>query len=328
MWKPLAADWGILAGSVAFAILGFVGPSESRADTGDIFPGGGPRRTDCLTVFQLPAAPSIVGKRLVCVDGDPACDTDGVVNGRCAFSIGLCTNYSGADRCDRQGVGSITVEDAEDDGSREFDPDFQALQSQADSFFDFPEELPDRCMPLSTVLVAVDGPRRGGNCRAGRKTIRVHSRSTYVGGQSVLDRDQLRLSCRPARDGCDEKLFFDSTFDRIQRQVFNQSCAVGGCHDSESTSGGLLLEIGASYQGIVGVEPLNGAARVAGLLLVAPGDVTNSFLMRKLTGSLGPGLGGRMPADGPRIPKHLRTLVQDWIVEGAFEDGWLGETVE
>ncbi|MDG2010890.1 MAG: hypothetical protein P8K76_14045 [Candidatus Binatia bacterium] len=316
MWKSLGAIFGGLL---------IVSATGSPSFSGDIFQGGGPRSTDCLAVFQVPAADAIVGKRLVCTDGDPTCDSDGVVNGQCAFSVGICSNYSGGDRCDRQGLRQITVEDAEDDGSREFDPDFQALQSLADAFFEFPEELDERCMPLSTVLVPVDGPRRGGSCRTGRKTVRLRSRSIYVGGESVLDRDQLRLSCRPARGGCDEKIFFDGTFDRIQRQILDKGCAVGGCHDSESTAGGLLLETGAAYGELVGMEPGNGAARAAGLLLVAPGDPDRSFLLRKLTGSLSPGFGGRMPDDGPRIPRHLRVLVQDWIAEGALADGWLDD---
>ena len=32
-----------------------------------------------------------------------------------------------------------------------------------------------------------------------------------------------------------------------------------------------------------------------------------------------------MPDDGPRIPRHLRVLVQDWIAEGALADGWLDD---
>ncbi len=291
----------------------------------DVFAGGGPRRTDCLTVFDVQAASRIVGRRLVCRDGDPDCDTDGVVNGRCVFSVGLCVNHTATPGCDRSGVRWVTVLDAEDDGSREFDPDFQALQLQAEAFFDFPEEAPDQCMPRSSVIVPVDGPRRGGRCRTGRKTVRVESRSTFEQGQSVLDRDRLQLSCRPAPDGCDEKLFFSSSFDRIQRQVFNQGCAVGGCHDSESTAGGLLLEFGASYEGLAEVAPLNGAARAAGLLLVDPGDPENSFLLGKLEGGLGAGFGGRMPADGNRIPGHLRDLIRDWILADAPEQGWLDD---
>ena len=315
MWKPARIF------CLIFAALCL--PEE--AVSADVFAGGGPRRTDCLTVFDVPAASQIVASRLVCVDGDPGCDADGEVNGRCVFEVGLCANYTGNPGCDRSGVRWITVADAEDDGSREFDPDFQALQLQADAFFDFPEEASDRCMPRSTVIVPVDGPRRGGSCRTGRKTVRLQSRSTFQAGSSVVDRDRLRLSCRPAPAGCDEKLFFSSSFDRIQRQVFNQGCAVGGCHDSESTAGGLLLEIGASYPGLVDTEPLNGAARAAGLLLVDAGDPENSFLLRKLEGTLAPGFGGRMPADGPRIPGHLRELVREWIVSGSPENGWLDD---
>ena len=57
-------------------------------------------------------------------------------------------------------------------------------------------------------------------------------------------------------NGCDpQTLFTGGTFDRIQRQVFNQNCALSGCHDSQSQAGDLLLETGAAPQGKNGGGP-------------------------------------------------------------------------
>ena len=55
------------------------------------------------------------------------------------------------------------------------------------------------------------------------------------------------MECDPAPSGCDPMAIYTGTFDRIQRQIFNQSCAVSGCHDSQSQTGGLLLETGAAH---------------------------------------------------------------------------------
>jgi hypothetical protein len=209
----------------------------ARAGT---IPGGGLRRSDCLAVFETPLVGNLRARRIVCTDGDPTCDADGIVNGACSLEVGVCLNASGLEHCSSPGVVWVTVEHAEDDGDRLFDPDFQALQARIDAKADFPEQEADVCTALSLFRVPVDGPRRAGSCRSGQKTIRLDSRSVFSDGRWVRDRDRLRLVCRPAPGGCDAALFFAGTFDRIQQQVFDQRCATGGCHDSESTAGGLL----------------------------------------------------------------------------------------
>src|SRR5205085_1489346 len=52
-------------------------------------PGGGLPDADCRVVFQGVSATS--GESgVVCRDGDPACDADGVSDGKCAFAVQLC----------------------------------------------------------------------------------------------------------------------------------------------------------------------------------------------------------------------------------------------
>jgi len=52
---------------------------------------GGSGKTDCLAEFDgVPSA------RVRCTDGDPACDSDGVVNGACRFAVTTCLNVTDA----------------------------------------------------------------------------------------------------------------------------------------------------------------------------------------------------------------------------------------
>ena len=67
-----------------------------------------------------------------------------------------------------------------------------------------------------------------------------------VKGESIdkTHKDKIDLRCDPPVGGCDPGTLFTGTYDRVQRQIFNQSCAVSGCHDSNAfvNSGNLLLE--------------------------------------------------------------------------------------
>lgn len=106
-----------------------------------------------------------------------------------------------------------------------------------------------------------------------------------------------------------------STFDLVQRDIFDVRCATGGCHDS-ATAGGLNLESGRSFANLVGVSPVNRAAAAAGLQLVVPFDPERSFLLVKLT-SPGPGEGSRMPLNGAALSPADIDLVRSWITDGA-----------
>jgi len=69
--------------------------------------GGGFADTDCTIAFGgVDADAGMSG--VVCVDGDPTCDADGVVNGSCAFAPALCTHVS-ADGCGTRDVDSVHV---------------------------------------------------------------------------------------------------------------------------------------------------------------------------------------------------------------------------
>lgn len=298
--------------------------------------GGGAAATDCLLVLDAPVTyPSARPRHVRCVDGDPTCDADATVDGLCRLAIRVCVNSTFDPRCASPGVASITVEHALDNGDRKFDPDFQALQTRIDNDLDLSTGgTPDLCTGWTTFTVPIDGPVGRGRCRRGKKRLKIETRSAAVNGRPVRDRDRMKLECEPAPgDGCNPQALFTGTFDRIQRQIFDRSCAVGGCHDSQSSAGGMILEAGAAYGNLVGALPTNTEARLLGWKRVDPGtagaggDADASLLYHKITGDLpSPALGERMPLGRRRLHATLREIIRLWIEAGAPQTGWVPGT--
>jgi hypothetical protein len=324
--KPalLIARIGVISLAVAMSA------SVARAD---IAGGGGSKKKDCLSVFDAPVNyPTRKPKKIRCTDGDVACDSDGEVNGVCSFPVAVCANHSTLNpKCVPMGVDSIEVDHAEDDGDPRFDPEFQAIQSRIDNEIQPPTALEDCTFPTN-VTVRVRGPLANGKCRRGKKKLRLTAESFVMpGGKRDRDRDKLLMICDPAPGPCDAMVFFDSTFDRIQQQVFTPSCALNGCHDSEGLAGDMLLEDGTAYAQTVGVTPDNPTAEAAGLdrvYVVDPmtGDPTLSFLYRKITNDLDPGMGERMPLNASSLDASLIEIIRLWILAGAPETGWVPGT--
>lgn len=319
----LAARVGVFVGAL---VLG----AASAADA-VLVAGGGSARTDCLAQFDADAnVPAKRPRNAICADGDP-CDADGMVNGQCAFRVAICVNTTGDPRCTLEGVEGVHVRDAADDGSPDFDPEFQALQARVDAALELPTHVVDQCTLSTVITVPVRGPFARGRCLKSRKTLRVETLSTLQNGRSLVDVDKMRFQCEPAAIGCAPRALFTGTFDRVQRQVFDQSCALSGCHDSQSKQAELLLEAGGSLSSLVNVVPSNGVAAAAGWFRVAVtspgvGDPATSLLVRKVTGNLGAGLGKRMPFNRPALDPHLTDLVTRWVAAGAPDTGWVPGT--
>ncbi len=312
---------------LALALLAWGAPPLGATIVG----GGGSARGDCLAVFQAPAnTPATHPRRVRCTDGDPSCDADGTVNGICEFPIAVCANSDFSPMCSLQGVQSITIAHALDDGDPKFDPELQALQSRVQNEIDPPTTVGDQCTTATTFHVTVRGPFAAGVCKPAKTVVQMVALSSLIDGRIHRDVDRLKLRCDPAPEGCSPRAFFTGTFDRIQHQVFSQSCAVSGCHDSQSRTGNLLLEPGAAYTNLVGVTPDNPAAEGAGwqrvhVLDPTSGDPATSLLMQKLLGPP-PGFGARMPFGRPKLDQTLIDLVQLWIAAGAPATGWVPGT--
>ena len=263
-----------------------------------------------------------------CRDGDP-CDADGAVDGTCTFEVGVCANSTrDASACLSPGAESIEVDHAQDDGDPLFDPAFQSLQARIDGL-DLPTAVQDACSTATRIQVPLDGPVAGDRCRGSRKVLRVRAVSLPVAGLGrIEDSDVLRLSCVPAPDSCIPEALYEGTFDRIQKQVFDRSCALSGCHDSQTMQAGLLLEVGASWTNLVGVEPTTPAAADLGWKRVTAGDPFASFLLRKVSGTPGEGLGERMPWRRRGLAAREVDLLRRWIEAGAPQVGWVPGTQE
>lgn len=313
-----------------FAAAVVIALSAATAGDAAIFGGGGGARNDCLLVFDAPVNdPLSRPKRIRCTDGDSACDADATVNGQCVFAVGTCANSTfDTARCTSPGVSLITVADAEDNGDPKFDPDFQALQIRIDGQIDPPTATANRCSTPTNVRVPVAGPAPGDVCKSGKKQVKITTLHIQ-GPRALKDTDKLKLQCDPPVP-CDPQALFAGTFDRIQRQVFSRSCALSGCHDSQSQAGGMLLEAGSAYSNLADTTPTNAAAAALGWRRVdaANASADSSFLYHKLTGDYpaDPALGERMPFGRPRLDDYLVEIVRLWIESGAPQAGWVPGT--
>jgi hypothetical protein len=297
--------------------------------------GGGSQGKDCLVVFEASANfPLAVPKQVRCTDGDPSCDADGDVNGICSLPVKVCANSTFSSECTLNGVAQINVDHSFDNGNdAKFDPDFLAMRQRIEQDFSFPLTSVGVCTGTVNFRVPIKGPLGNNNsCARTRKKLKLRSVSTPASG-AANDTDTLKLYCEPAPgNGCDPQTLFDGTFDRIQRQIFNQSCALGGCHDSESQMSGLLLETGAAYGNLINQTPVNASAANAGWLRVSvvpdvSGDPDTSFLLHKIEGDLPDGTyGSRMPLDKPKLNSTLRDIIQLWIEAGAPQTTWVPGT--
>jgi hypothetical protein len=328
----------IVSTALLSALFAVTSPSDAI-----IIGGGGSGSTDCLGVFAAAAnQPTTKPRNIRCTDGDASCDGDGTVNGVCTFKVSFCANSThDPARCNLAGVDDIVVEHALDDGSEKFDPDFQAFQSRIEGEIEPPTNDLDACTDdldpenQTSIRVFIEGPF-GSNgvykCKKSKKLLKVVS-SGIIGGKFVKDTDKLKMQCDPAPGGCDPSLLYLGTFDRIQRQIFDQTCAVSGCHDSQTTEGNLLLETGASHGNLVNVIPDNVPADNAGwkrVTVIDPmvsGDPATSYLYHKLTGDLPQGFGDRMPFERKKLDQSLIEVVRLWIEAGApTTDTWVPGT--
>jgi hypothetical protein len=299
------------------------------------FGGGGSAKRDCLVTFDAAINyPTSKPKQVRCVDGDPTCDADAMVDGVCSFELSVCANSTFEPSCTLDAVQSIIVDHAEDNGDRKFDPDFQSVQTAIDGDIQPPTNTTDLCTLPTTILVPIKGPIGKNRCGPQRKKIKLTALSQVIDGRIYKDRDRIKFTCIPAPNGCEPTSLYSGTFDRIQRQILNQSCALSGCHDSQTQAGNLLLDSGAAYGNLLNVSPSNPSASGAGWLRVdAPnppgtsGDASNSYLFNKIDDNLpAASYGERMPLNQRKLNKTLRQVIELWIEAGAPQTGWVPGT--
>ncbi|MCE7935862.1 MAG: hypothetical protein DYG96_14895, partial [Chlorobi bacterium CHB2] len=79
-----------------------------------------------------------------------------------------------------------------------------------------------------------------------------------------------------------------ASFTLLQTELFAKSCAISGCHAGTTPTGGLSLNPAVAWKNLVGIVPANEAAAAEGMQRVMPGQPERSFLLKKLSGELGP----------------------------------------
>jgi hypothetical protein len=102
-----------------------------------------------------------------------------------------------------------------------------------------------------------------------------------------------------------------SKFSNLQKNVFNNSCAVSGCHVLPNPQAFLLLSTGNAYSNLVNVN----STQRQSMLRVKPGDSNNSWLMKKLRAE-GTTV---MPPNG-QLSAALIDSIARWIDLGAAND--------
>ena len=112
-----------------------------------------------------------------------------------------------------------------------------------------------------------------------------------------------------------------TSFQRIQSQVFEKSCAFTSCHAPGSTASSLVLTGSGVHARLLGVLPVNATARNDGLKLVVAGKPDSSLLWHKLNqwlaGHHAHDYGGAMPQSAPSLSVEQLSFVRQWIENGA-----------
>jgi hypothetical protein len=289
-------------------------------------PGAGPasaagRESECLHAFDGAAVPTVGKQRIRCVDGDTSCDDD-PTPGVCQIDVGACLNRSDpGGRCSGRELEGYAIANVQPDTDPRHIFEFQALQDLVSSVglpIDAGES--DECLgPVAMVLPLEVRIKKSGARYAPSKQ-KLHA--TVTGPDGARDEDKLPLQCVPAK-GSDPCTGVTSTLDHLERHVFAPTCSRDTCHSGPQTEHSLSLLPGEAHAFLVGVQPDNLPARLAGKLRVDPGNPDNSFLLDKLRGTLAPDEGEGMPRSLPRIPKREIALVEAWIAAGAPAAGFV-----
>lgn len=155
-------------------------------DGGCPAPGGGPAVSDCLVEYDGVAPADGVVR---CTDGDPSCDTDGVPNGGCRFTVRACLNVADPrlPRCTAPSVASYRLRNGRP-GRRRFDPALASLETAV-------RDLLPATASTCTDAVPLFVPLRG--TRSFRPT-HLRLRSQARGARGPRDTDRVRLTCVPS----------------------------------------------------------------------------------------------------------------------------------
>jgi hypothetical protein len=254
----------------------------------DCVPGGGPPTTDCFVAWS-----GIPENVFTCVDGDPACDSDGRVDGTCTLPLEACINVAGLTPCV---PGTLT-------GAPTVKPTANPLAQGLAAALAALDPAAPGCTPAALAIplkLSLAGIKPG----VAKLTVTASS-----GGKR--DKDKLKLTCAPSS-------VVPSFRSDIQDAIFTPKCATLNCHDRFRREGGQSLEPDEGYTSNVGTPSLG----MPKLDRVEPGNIRKSYMARKILGLKI--LGGVMPYGCPGFPPEGGCLSQgeittllSWIANGA-----------
>jgi hypothetical protein len=160
---------------------------------GRCVPGGGSRVSDCLLEWLvLPTPPpdtnGLPSRSVVCTDGDPSCDADGLADGTCTFRMAACMNnvdprFAPSDQgpgCTSPGLVTLTA-------------------SLPGMTADLAKSLPsstEACSAPETIKVAL---RKAGK-RKKKGVLKMKAAATSLPGprgKRLVDKDALSFTCLP-----------------------------------------------------------------------------------------------------------------------------------
>ena len=95
------------------------------------------------------------------------------------------------------------------------------------------------------------------------------------------------------------------SYSRHVEALFQQRCALSGCHSSGAAAAGLALTM-PSYSSLMNFQPR----------LVNPGSSSNSLLVQRIDGRLSP----RMPFNSQPLTTNQISGIKKWIDEGALNN--------
>ncbi|MGM9508502.1 monooxygenase [Larkinella sp. GY13] len=120
-----------------------------------------------------------------------------------------------------------------------------------------------------------------------------------------------------------------TSFDQLQRRILTPTCAVSGCHSSETdptfAQHKLVLAADVAYKNLVGVASTNATAKANGLLRVKPFAALESLLYHKINAAAshhsGANYGNPMPLGKELLTVGQIEFVRRWIEAGAPREG-------
>lgn len=102
----------------------------------------------------------------------------------------------------------------------------------------------------------------------------------------------------------------NSNFTSIQKNVFNKSCALSGCHSGSFPAANLNLTEGNAYKNIVNVQS------TGDYKYILPGNSSESYLFQKISSNE---TGFAMPPTG-KLQQHIIDSIKVWIDNGALNN--------